>query len=78
MLATLAAFDLVAGVGNRATDVSAYTNAGLAPERILVKLPEFESELAADLDDNKAVGFELYSALDMPALVSASTDPAGR
>jgi len=53
-------FDLIAGIGNRATDVAAYTSAGLAPGRILIKLDEFADELAADLAANRATGFPSY------------------
>lgn len=62
-LAELASFDLIAGFGNRATDVSAYSNAGLTAERIFIKLPEFTGELAADLTAGHAFGFDLYDAI---------------
>lgn len=52
-----------AAIGNRATDVAAYRAAGIPAERIFVKLPEFESELAADLAARRAVGFTDYGAL---------------
>jgi len=68
ILASLSAFDLVAGIGNRASDVTAYTNAGLAPDRILIKLPEFTEELAGVVATNSATGFDRYGALDMAAL----------
>jgi phosphatidate phosphatase PAH1 len=60
-LASVAAFSLRAGVGNRATDIAAYTNAGLTPDRIFIKLPEFESEVAADLAAGKATGVISYA-----------------
>jgi phosphatidate phosphatase PAH1 len=71
-LAAVAGFDLVAGFGNRATDVAAYSNAGLAPERIFIKLPEFTEELTPDLMAAKATGFELYDRVrtdHLPALM---------
>lgn len=62
-LAELAAFSLQAGIGNRRSDVTAYTAAGLAADRIFIKLPEFEDELAADLAASKAVGVADYATL---------------
>jgi phosphatidate phosphatase PAH1 len=62
-LAALSAFRRVAGIGNRATDVAAYGHAGLSPDRIFIKLPEFEGELAADLAAGKATGFDSYESL---------------
>ena len=62
-LAELAPFDLIAGFGNRATDVTAYMNAGLAHERIFIKLPEFTDELAGDLTAGHAFGFDQYDAV---------------
>lgn len=56
-------FDLVAGVGNRASDISAYTSAGLAADRIFIKLPEFSDELRADLAAKKATGIAHYDEL---------------
>ena len=52
-----------AAIGNRATDIAAYTNAGISPSRIFVKLPEFQHEVAADLAAKRAVGFTAYPAL---------------
>jgi phosphatidate phosphatase PAH1 len=71
-LASVAAFDLLMGFGNRASDVDAYTNAGLTPERILIKLPEFTDELEAPLMAGKATGFEQYEQMrteHMPSLM---------
>jgi phosphatidate phosphatase PAH1 len=62
-LAALAAFEVAAGIGNRASDVAAYTAAGLAPERIFIKLPEFSEELAPALTAGDATGFALYEEL---------------
>lgn len=62
-LAELAPFALEAGLGNRHSDVTAYTNAGLPADRIFIKLPEFEEEVAADLAASKAVGIDDYAQL---------------
>jgi hypothetical protein len=48
------------GVGNRASDIEAYTNAGVAPDRIFIKLPEFADEVAARLQAGEAIGFPAY------------------
>jgi phosphatidate phosphatase PAH1 len=56
-------FDLVAGVGNRDSDITAYTNSGVAADRIYIKLPEFQGEVQADLAAHKAVGFTDYATL---------------
>lgn len=59
---TLAALPLplAAGVGNRATDIDAYTNAGIPADHIFIKLPEFTEEVAAKLSAGEAVGFDAY------------------
>lgn len=57
------AIPLVAAVGNRASDVEAYTRAGVPPDRIFIKLPEFTNELRNDLTAKRAVGFERYRTL---------------
>jgi phosphatidate phosphatase PAH1 len=62
-LARLSGFTLLAGFGNRATDVAAYSAAGLPADRIFIKLPEFSEELSADLEANKALGFLEYEAM---------------
>lgn len=56
-----------AAIGNKRTDVESYANAGVAADRIFVKLPEFEPELREALAAGRAIGFANYSAL--PALV---------
>jgi phosphatidate phosphatase PAH1 len=58
-------FDITAGVGNRKTDIQAYTNAGVAPTRIFIKLPEFTSEVKPELDAHHAVGFTDYAQLSL-------------
>jgi hypothetical protein len=65
MLADLAGFDLLAGVGNRHTDVEAYTNAGIDPQHIFIKLPEFEEELTDDLAAQRAIRIDQYVAMPM-------------
>jgi len=62
-LQLLEPFELVAGIGNRATDVEAYTQAGLVPARILIKLDEFLDELGDDLAANRATGFASYEEI---------------
>ncbi len=54
---------VVVGVGNRDSDISAYTDAQVAPDRIYIKLPEYESECQSDLDAGKAIGFTAYDDL---------------
>ncbi|MGE5183820.1 MAG: hypothetical protein ACM31C_17240 [Acidobacteriota bacterium] len=63
--ATLHALDgfvLVAGIGNRGSDVAAYAAAGIPPDRIFIKLPEFASELVP----GSAIGFASYAKLPLP------------
>ena len=60
---TASSFEVSAGVGNRATDVTAYTNAGVTADRIFIKLPEFTSEVQADLMAHRAIGFMTYDDL---------------
>ncbi|HWO20428.1 MAG TPA: hypothetical protein VNO30_16780 [Kofleriaceae bacterium] len=56
------------GIGNRASDVAAYANAGLSPSRIFINLPEFSSELTAELSAGKATAFDDYR--EVPALLA--------
>jgi len=56
-------FTLALGNGNRASDIEAYTAAGIAPEHITIKLPEFTLEVKGPLDDGKALGFDHYDDL---------------
>ena len=65
MLGHLAGFKLLAGVGNRHTDVEAYTNAGLDGAHIFIKLPEFNDEVANDLATGRATGIEQYMTMPM-------------
>ena len=63
MLAFGAGLEIAAGVGNRASDLAAYTNAGVAADRIFIELPDYQSEVQADLDAHKAIGFQTYDEL---------------
>lgn len=65
VLKGLAGFQLAAGVGNRTSDVAAYTAAGIPPERIFVKLPEYSGELGRALTSGAAVGFGAYSPIPL-------------
>jgi hypothetical protein len=60
---TAAGFELAAGVGNRATDVTAYTDAGVAADRIFIELPEFADEVQPLIDAGDALGFTSYAEL---------------
>jgi hypothetical protein len=51
------------GVGNRASDITAYANVGLAGDQTFIKLPEYQSEVQAQLDAGAAIGFDAYSDL---------------
>ncbi|MBA3395516.1 MAG: hypothetical protein H0T89_22905 [Deltaproteobacteria bacterium] len=54
---------IAAGVGNRASDIKAYRNAGLTPDRIFINLPEFTDELRTELAAGKATAFDDYRDL---------------
>lgn len=56
-------FAIGVGIGNRASDITAYTNAGVPAKSIFIKLPEFQSEIAAALTAGEAVGFASYDEL---------------
>lgn len=56
------------GIGNRATDVVAYTRAGLAGDRIFMKSPAYAVELEPYVTSRKAIAFEHYG--ELPALVA--------
>ena len=59
---------IVAGIGNRKSDITAYSNVGLAGNRIFIHLPEYQDEVRADLDRGRAVGIPDYR--DLPRLLS--------
>jgi uncharacterized protein (TIGR03382 family) len=63
MLAIGGELELAAGVGNRASDVEAYTMAGVAADRIFIELPDYQAEVQPDLDAHEAVGFQSYDDL---------------
>jgi phosphatidate phosphatase PAH1 len=73
-LERLDGFELVAGFGNRATDVAAYGNVGLTPDRIFMKLPEFADELADDLATGHALGFNQYATVQTNELAALLAD----
>jgi hypothetical protein len=58
-----AGLEVAAGVGNRATDVTAYTNVGLAADRIFIEMPEYAGEVQPLLDAHDALGFTTYDEL---------------
>jgi len=58
-----AGLEVAAGVGNRASDVTAYTNTGVAADRIFIEMPEYASEVAPLLDAGAAIGFATYDEL---------------
>lgn len=53
----------VSAVGNRNSDIAAYRAAGLPPERIFIKLPEFAGEVGTSLREGAAIGFGRYHDL---------------
>ena len=52
------------GVGNRSTDIDAYSRVGVDGGRIFIKLPEFDSEVQSQLDAGAAVGFDSYAEIN--------------
>ena len=60
---------LTIGIGNRATDVIAYTRAGLSGDRIFVKEPAYAPELRPYVETGRATSFERYA--DLATLVPA-------
>jgi len=65
-LRKLDGFRIAAGVGNRKSDVAAYTAVGVPADRIFVKLPEFRGELGTALRAGAAIGFGAYGTLAVP------------
>ena len=53
----------------RASDVAAYTNVGLAADRIFIELPEYAGEVQPLLDAHEALGFTTYDELRTTELV---------
>ena len=58
---------IAAGIGNRKSDITAYTNIGLDGKRIFIHLPEYAKEVKKDIDSGKATGFADY--LTLPKLL---------
>jgi hypothetical protein len=58
-----AGLDLAAGVGNRASDIEAYGNAGVVPDRTYIQTSDFESEVAPEIAAGRALGFTAYDDL---------------
>jgi len=54
---------IAAGIGNRKSDITAYTSIGLAANQIFIHLPEYEKEVKKDIADGKATGFTDYAKL---------------
>lgn len=54
---------IAAGIGNRKSDITAYSAIGLAGTQIFIHLPEYIKEVKKDLADGKAVGFDDYAKL---------------
>jgi len=52
------------GIGNRTTDIQAYGRVGVPADRTFIKLPEFDSEVQAQLDAGDAVGFDTYTEIN--------------
>lgn len=55
--------DVEVGIGNRGSDVSAYQQVQLPGDRVLVKLPEYEDEVAGEIGAGRATGFSSYVEL---------------
>jgi hypothetical protein len=58
---------IIAGIGNRATDIAAYREIGLQPERILIHVTELASEIRDDVAAGRARSFSDYR--DLPPLL---------
>jgi hypothetical protein len=54
---------IAAGIGNRRSDITAYSSIGLAGNQIFIHLPEYAKEVKADLDAGNATGFADYATL---------------
>ncbi|HEY6035269.1 MAG TPA: HAD family acid phosphatase, partial [Kofleriaceae bacterium] len=65
-----AGMQVAMGVGNRATDITAYANVGLAGSQIFIKLPEYQSEVQSALDASQAIGFAAYDELRAGAMAA--------
>ncbi|HEX4418078.1 MAG TPA: HAD family acid phosphatase [Kofleriaceae bacterium] len=65
-----AGFTVAAGVGNRASDVAAYTNIGVPADHIFIEMPEYAGEVQPLLDAHQAIGFTSYDQLAATGLAS--------
>ena len=54
---------IAAGIGNRKSDITAYSTIGLPGTQIFIHLPEYIKEVKKDLADKKAIGFDDYAKL---------------
>src|SRR5262249_3766997 len=52
-----AGLEVAVGVGNRASDITAYSASGVAADRVFGKLPGFAAEVQPPLDAGAAIGF---------------------
>jgi hypothetical protein len=57
------ALPIAAGIGNRASDIAAYKNAGVPADRIFINLPEFTKEVRTQLAAGEATPFHDYAEL---------------
>ena len=57
---------IAAGIGNRASDITAYRGAGLMPDQIFINLPEYTGELRDRLAAGEATPFDQYTELRAP------------
>jgi len=55
---------IAAAIGNRASDIAAYGQAGIVPDRIFIHLPEFTKEVFGPIAAHRATGFSDYARLD--------------
>jgi hypothetical protein len=58
---------IAAGIGNRKSDITAYSSIGLTGNQIFIHLPEYEKEVRKDIAAGKAIGFADY--LQLPKLL---------
>ncbi len=62
LLASLRA-PIAAAIGNRGTDIRAYSEVGLSPAQILINVPEFADEVREDVLAGRVTAFDHYSDL---------------
>ena len=49
------------GIGNRGTDIEAYSQVGVEGSRTFIKLPEFASDVEDSIENGDAVGVNNYN-----------------